>query len=129
MARPQPQPSKTKTHKASDEVQVERARLASDIDQLDQRIRKIGLQVVDGVLATEDAKANAERIASSLGVKLGSVRTVIAGGASPPPMPMQEMLRVSAMASDGAAGKASNYVPGEISFESRVDATFDVVAP
>ena len=29
--------------------------------------------------------------------------------------------------SDGAA-KASNYVPGEISFESRVDATFDVMS-
>jgi uncharacterized protein YggE len=78
--------------------------------------------------ATADAKANAERIASSLGVKLGSVRTVVAGGASPPPMPMQEM-RVMAMASDGSAGKASNYVPGEISFESRVDATFDVIVP
>jgi hypothetical protein len=77
--------------------------------------------------ATEDAKANAERIAASLSVKLGSVRTVVAGGAAPPPMPMQEM-RVSAMAMDGAA-KASNYVPGEISFESRVDATFDVMVP
>ncbi len=77
--------------------------------------------------ATEDAKANAERIASSLGVKLGSVRTVIAGGASPPPMPMQEM---RAMAMSDAAGKAAaNYVPGEISFESRVDATFDVIVP
>ena len=51
--------------------------------------------------ATADAKANAERIASSLGVKLGSVRTVVAGGSMPPPMPMQEV-RVSAMAmSDG----------------------------
>lgn len=77
--------------------------------------------------ATADAKANAERIASSLGVKLGSVRTVVAGGASPPPMPMQEM-RVMAMAkADSSAG--ANYVPGEISFESRVDATFDVIAP
>lgn len=77
--------------------------------------------------ATADAKANAERIATSLGVKLGAVRTVVAGGAAPPPMPMQEM-RVAAMAMDGAA-KAANYVPGEISFESRVDATFDVIVP
>ena len=76
--------------------------------------------------ATADAKANAERIASSLGVKLGPVRTVVAGGASPPPMPMQEM-RTMAMAADGGAAKS--YVPGEISFESRVDATFDVVVP
>jgi hypothetical protein len=77
--------------------------------------------------ATADAKANAERIATSLGVKLGAVRTVLAGGAMPPPpMPMQE-LRVSALAADGGAAKS--YVPGEISFESRVDATFDVVVP
>ena len=77
--------------------------------------------------ATADAQANAERIATTLGVKLGPVRTVVAGGSMPPPMPMQEM-RVSAMAMDGAAQK-SNYVPGEISFESRVDATFDVLVP
>jgi len=78
--------------------------------------------------ATADAKANAERIATSLGVKLGPVRTVVAGGAGPPPMPMQE-IRVSAMAMSDGAAKIANYVPGEISFESRVDATFDVVVP
>jgi hypothetical protein len=79
--------------------------------------------------ATADAKANAERIATSLGVKLGPVRTVVANGAMPrPPMPMQEM-RVSAMAMSDASAKSANYVPGEISFESRVDATFDVIVP
>jgi hypothetical protein len=77
--------------------------------------------------ATEDARANAERIAASLGVKLGPVRTVSAGGAMPPPMPMQELRVMSAMASDGGAAKS--YVPGEVSFDSRVDATFDVVVP
>jgi uncharacterized protein YggE len=76
--------------------------------------------------ATADAKANAERVASSLGVKLGAVRTVVAGGASPPPMPMMEG-RAMAMAADGGAAKS--YVPGEVSFQSRVDATFDVVVP
>ena len=78
--------------------------------------------------ATADAKANAERIATSLDVKLGPVRTVVAGGSAPPPMPMQEM-RVSAMAMSDASAKSANYVPGEISFESRVDATFDVIVP
>ena len=79
--------------------------------------------------ATADAKANAERVASSLGVKLGAVRTVVVNGAMPrPPMPMQEM-RVMAMASDAAGKAAANYVPGEISFEGRVDATFDVIVP
>lgn len=76
--------------------------------------------------ATADAKTNAERIAASLGVKLGPVRTVVAGGAMPPPpMPMQEM-RVQAMAMDSAAGKAANYVPGEVRYEARVEAVFDV---
>lgn len=79
--------------------------------------------------ATADAKANAERIASSLGVKLGSVRTVVAGGSMPPPMPMQEVRLMSAAPMADMAGKAANYVPGEISFEGRVDATFDVIAP
>lgn len=77
--------------------------------------------------ATADAKANAERIATTLGVKLGPVRTIVAGGSSPPPMPMQEV-RVATMAKmDSSAG--ANYVPGEISFEGRVDAAFDVVVP
>ena len=79
--------------------------------------------------ATADAKANAERVASSLGVKLGAVRTVVVNGAMPPPpMPMQEM-RLQAMAMDSAGKAAANYVPGEISFEGRVDATFDVIVP
>jgi hypothetical protein len=79
--------------------------------------------------ATVDAKANAERVASSLGVRLGAVRTVVANGAMPqPPMPMQEMRMAAAPMAD-MAGKAANYVPGEISFESRVDATFDVLVP
>jgi hypothetical protein len=40
-----------------DEVQAERARLVNDIAELDQRIRKIGLQVADDILTGDDAKA------------------------------------------------------------------------
>ena len=76
--------------------------------------------------ATADARANAERIAASLGVKVGAVRTITASGAMPPPpMPMKAM-RAQAMMADGAA---ESYTPGEIGFESRVDATFDLVVP
>jgi uncharacterized protein YggE len=76
--------------------------------------------------ATADAKANAERIAASLGVTVGAVRTITASGAMPPPpMPMKAM-RAQAMMADGAA---ESYAPGEIGFESRVDATFDLVVP
>lgn len=78
--------------------------------------------------ATADAKANAERIATTLGVKLGPVRMVVAGGSSPPPMPMMEK-RVFATAMADSSGQAANYVPEEISFEGRVDATFDVAVP
>jgi uncharacterized protein YggE len=75
--------------------------------------------------AAADARANAERIATSLGVKVGAVRTITAGGA-PPPMPMKAM-RVQAMAADSGAGES--YTPGEIGFEGRVEATFDLVVP
>jgi len=75
--------------------------------------------------ATADAKASAERIAASLGVKVGAVRSITARGAAPPPMPMKAM-RAQAMMADGAA---ESYTPGEIGFESRVDATFDLVVP
>ncbi|MDP2325246.1 MAG: SIMPL domain-containing protein [Gammaproteobacteria bacterium] len=76
--------------------------------------------------AAEDAKANADRIAASLGMRVGAVRTITAGGAAPPPMPMQSM-RMKAMSAEMSA--AESYTPGEIGFESRVDATFDLIAP
>lgn len=77
--------------------------------------------------ATADAKANAERIAASLGVKVGAVRTIAAGGAAPPPPMPMKAVRMQAMAAD--SGAAESYTPGEIGFESRVEATFDLVVP
>lgn len=75
--------------------------------------------------ATADAKANAERIATSLGVKLGPVRMVNAGVSMPqPPMPMMDT-RLQ-LASAAAEKAAENYVPGQVSFEARVEAVFDV---
>ncbi len=54
-----------------DEVQAERARLADDITELDQRIRRVGVQVANGILAEEDARAiNAPRLAKREGLKL-----------------------------------------------------------
>lgn len=77
--------------------------------------------------AVTDAKANADRIAASLGVKVGAVRTIAAGGvAPPPPMPMKAM-RMEAMAAD--SGAAESYTPGQIGFEARVEATFDLAVP
>lgn len=76
--------------------------------------------------AATDARANAQRIAETLGVRLGPLRTLTAGGAAPPPMPMPRM-RAMAMAAD--SGAAESYQPGELGVEARVEATFDVVVP
>ncbi len=76
--------------------------------------------------AAADARANAERIAASLGVKIGAVRTIVAEGAAPPPAPMPKRMLAQAMAADSAA---ESYTTGEIGFDSRVDATFDLVVP
>ena len=40
-----------------DEIVAQRARLSADIAELDARIRKVGLQVADDILTTEEAKA------------------------------------------------------------------------
>ncbi len=54
-----------------DEVQAERARLADEITELDQRIRRVGVQVANGILADEDARAiNAPLLAKREGLKL-----------------------------------------------------------
>jgi hypothetical protein len=81
--------------------------------------------------AAKDAEANARAIAAELGVRLGGLRELTAGDATPPPpmpMPMARMkMEVAAMAAD--AGGESTYAPGSLEFEARVNATFDVLAP
>lgn len=74
--------------------------------------------------AAADARANALQIARTLDVTLGPLRTLNATGPElPPPMP----LRMSAMAAEKDTGGGATYRPGEITVESRVSATFDVV--
>jgi len=76
--------------------------------------------------ASTDARANAERIATTLGMRLGPVRTVTAGDVFvPPPMPLRKgAMMAEVMVTSGAP--AETYTPGAISVESRVSATFDV---
>lgn len=77
--------------------------------------------------AAADARTNAERIATTLGVKLGPLRSLVAGDATPPPpMPKVMAMRADAMAVESAG---ATYTAGEIGFEATVNATFDVVAP
>jgi uncharacterized protein YggE len=75
--------------------------------------------------AAKDAEANARAIAETLGLKLGGLRELTAGDASPPPpMPMPMMMAKAEMAADG--GGAQTYTPGSLEFEARVNATFEV---
>jgi uncharacterized protein YggE len=77
--------------------------------------------------ASKDAEANARAIAETLGVKLGALRELTAGDATPPPpRPMPMMMKMEAAVAADARG-AETYSPGSLEFEARVDATFDVV--
>ena len=75
--------------------------------------------------AATDARSNAQRIADTLGVKLGALRNIDAHSNQPrPPGPM---LRVAAISAESDAG--ASYTPGEISLDAQVNASFDVVVP
>ena len=79
--------------------------------------------------AAEDAKARAQVLADSLGVKLGIVRRVSANeGGGIPPMP-----KAMAMRAEGAAFDSGNqqmgFSLGEIRYSASVSADFDLIAP
>ena len=75
--------------------------------------------------AAEDARRNAERVATTLGARVGPVRQVTVGDTAAPPMPMPRGMLMAAEARSDAA----TYSPGEVRFEARVTATFDLLAP
>jgi uncharacterized protein YggE len=78
--------------------------------------------------AAVDARRNAEAIAAALGVKVGALRELVAGDATPPPPPGPlPRLKVAAMAESMDAG--ATYEPGSLDYEAHVNATFDLVAP
>jgi uncharacterized protein YggE len=77
--------------------------------------------------AATDARSNAQRIADTLGVKLGALRTIDAHSNQPPPP--RPMMRMAAMSAEADGGAGASYTPGEISVDAQVNATFDVVAP
>ena len=75
--------------------------------------------------AARDARANATALAESLGMIVGPVRTMDALQ-SPRPRPVaSEMVLRSA----DAAPAAESYVTGDLVFQSRVKATFDLRLP
>lgn len=85
--------------------------------------RELGRQAL--AAAASDARSNAQRIADTLGVKLGALRNIDAHSSQPrPPGPM---MRMSAMAAEADSG--ASYTPGEISLDAQVNASFDVLMP
>ncbi len=78
--------------------------------------------------AAKDAEANARAIAETLGARLGALRELTAGDATPPrppqPVAMAKM-ELAAQAGDGSA----TYTSGSLEFEAHVTATFDVAVP
>lgn len=75
--------------------------------------------------AAEDARQNAQVLASTLGVKVGPVHSITATdmGYSPPSPRGAVMMRAEAASADGAA----SYSAAQVKFSTRVNAQFDIV--
>ena len=83
--------------------------------------RELGRQGL--AAAATDARSNAQRLADTLGLKLGALRNLEAhSNQGQPPRPM---MRMAAMSAESDAG--ASYTPGEISINAQVNASFDVI--
>lgn len=71
--------------------------------------------------AAEDARANAEVLATTLGASLGPVRSVSSADMVGIPRPMQARVMMAE-----SADAAATYQAGDIRFEARVNASFDL---
>lgn len=82
------------------------------------------------VKATEDARAKAQLLADTLGVKLGAVRSISANDNSAPPV-MYKAMMVRSMAMDAApsGNEQMGFTTGEIKYSATVNADFDLIAP
>lgn len=78
--------------------------------------------------AAADAEKNARAIAETLGAKLGPLRELVAGDATPPPPPMP-MVRMKATAMAESMDAGATYEPGSLEHEAHVNATFDLLVP
>lgn len=73
--------------------------------------------------AAEDARANAERLATTLGLTLGSALQVNAGTPARPPMPMLGMRQADAMTAEAAP---ETYSAGDMTVTASVSVVFEV---
>jgi uncharacterized protein YggE len=82
------------------------------------------------VKATEDARAKAQLLAETLGVKLGTVRSISANDNSAPPI-MYKAMAMRGMAMDAApsGNEQMGFTTGEIKYSANVSADFDLIAP
>lgn len=93
--------------------------------QLDStRRRELNRQAL--AAAARDAEANARAIAETLGARLGPLRELTAGDATPPPRPIPMLKAGVAMAEAAMDRGAETYTPGSLQFEATVNATFDL---
>jgi len=76
--------------------------------------------------AVEDARLNAETLATAAGVRLGTVRT-LNGSASPPSVPIYRAKVM--MAADAASAPEETYQAGEMKFTAMVNAEYDLATP
>ncbi len=84
--------------------------------------RELGRQAL--AAAATDARSNAQRLADTLGVKLGALRSLEAH--SNMPQPRGQMMRLATMSAESDAG--ASYAAGEIRIDAQVNASFDVIA-
>jgi uncharacterized protein len=75
-------------------------------------------------LAAEDARANAQTLAKTLGVKLGRLHSLAASESGSNPTPV--FYAATRMKAGGAPAPEQTYEPGEIRFTASVMADFDL---
>lgn len=73
--------------------------------------------------AAEDARANADQLARTMGVKLGRLHALSSSGADGVPRPMHMEMRMKAMGGDEPS---QAYQAGEMTFSAAVTAEFDL---
>jgi uncharacterized protein YggE len=74
--------------------------------------------------AAEDARANAEQLAISLGATLGDVLTINSSGGARPPVPIARAMSAQA---DMAEGASETYNAGDLSFQATVNVVFELM--
>ncbi len=79
--------------------------------------------------AALDARAKAQILATTLGVKLGTVHSVGASSTEIAPRPPRPMLAVAKGDDGGGGNEEMGFAAGQIRFSAALSADFDLIAP